>query len=321
MGFETEIGWCDCTHNEWIGCAKISRGCRFCYAESLENRWHPATDGRRGANVWGRKAPRRLTSDSNRRKPFTWNRKAQKSGLPLRVFASSLADVFEDHPMLPPWRTGLFHTIEETPWLRWMLLTKRIDLVAAMTAEAWGTDWPTNVWLGTSVERQREADERLPHLLNIEGPAERFISAEPLVNAVVIGEHLNTARYPLSLLIVGGESGQKASPMHPDWARSLRDESAKFDVPFHFKQWGKWGTRQPDEWRPKDWYHNPGRNIVVSLDGSIKPIGDFTGAEPATDLFMYGVGKGAAGRELDGRTHDGVVRSWAAEVGLELAVT
>lgn len=329
MGFGTEIGWCDCTFNGWIGCAKISRGCRFCYAETQERRWHPADDGRRSASVWGRNATRRRTTDANWRKPLTWNRQAQATGLPLRVFSASLADVFEDHPLLPPWRADLFRLIEATPWLRWMLLTKRIDLVEAMTAEAWGTTWPSNVWLGTSVEGQREADTRLPVLLNLEGPAERFVSAEPLLEQVVVAGHLNTARYPLSLLIVGGESGRKARPMHPAWARSLRDQADTADVPFHFKQWGEWGLV------PKvdgDGRYLNSQSITLADDGTVYQPGDLSwpdgprtgeairaGHDRADLHALYRVGKTAAGRELDGRTHDGVVRSWAAEVGLEVA--
>ncbi len=294
--FRTEIGWCDCTHNHWIGCAKISRGCRFCYAESQERRWHPANDGRRAASVWGRNAARRLTAEQNRRKPRSWDRQAAAQGWPLRVFSASLADVFEDHPMLPPWRADLFRLIEETPHLRWMLLTKRIELVAAMTAEVWGTDWPSNVWLGTSVEGQREADDRLPVLLDIEGPAERFVSAEPLLEPVVIDGHLNTARYPLSLLIAGGESGTQARPMSLDAARSMRDQATDADVPFFFKQWGTWC---PPSQLPQDTF-------------TTWEAGHGTSAHDVTLPWRFS--KKASGRLLDGVLHDGVVRSWAAEL-------
>lgn len=320
MGSMTEIGWCDCTFNGWIGCAKISRGCRFCYAESQERRWHPAQDGRRSADVWGRNATRRRTADSNWLKPRTWNKQAQAAGEPLRVFSASLADVFEDHPALPPWRADLFHLIEETPWLRWMLLTKRIDQVEAMTAEVWGRDWPANVWLGTSVEGQPEADERLPILLNTEGPAERFVSAEPLLEPVVCTGHLNTARYPLSLLIVGGESGAKARPMHPDWPRSLRDQAAAADVPYHFKQWGEFAPYGVGEDTPAG-VRGPVTLIAPNGTRHSPKLGALA---PAGSVQLARYGKTRGGRTLDGRTHDGVVRSWAAEMaaaGRELVTT
>ncbi len=292
MGAVTEIGWTDHTHNEWVGCAKVSRGCRWCYAEASERRWHPATDGRRTADVWGNRAARRLTSDTNRRKPYTWNRAAQKAGVPARVFAASLADVFEDHPDAHRYRPGLFTTIEKTPCLRWMLLTKRIDLVEAMTVERWGRDWPRNVWLGTSVEGQAEADARLPVLLNMVGPAETFASAEPLLEPTRIGTHLATGRRPLSLLIGGGESGPKARYNNlVTAARLLRDDAAEHGVPFYWKQWGTFvDCSQLPAAARAGLAHEPGH------------------PEP------HRMGKGRAGRLLDGRTHDGVVESYRLEL-------
>lgn len=308
MGFLTEIGWCDHTFNGWVGCAKISRGCRFCYAELQERRWHPAGDGRRSADVWGRNAQRRRTAPSTWNGPRTWNRKAQKAGRPARVFASSLADVFEDHEQLDPWRSDLFHLIEETPWLRWMLLTKRIDLVAAMTAEAWGTDWPGNVWLGTSVEGQPEADQRLPILLNTDGPAERFASAEPLIERTTVARHIRAGAHPLSLIIVGGESTKKARPMHPDWAHQLLDEAIDTGVPASFKQWGEYTPFQPDgDPEPTLWL-NPDTAKTAQPGSPLLADGDWQG--------MWGVGKGKAGRQIGGRTWDGVVASWAEEMEL-----
>ena len=130
----------------------------------------------------------------------------------------------------------------------------------------WGGEqpWPLcNVWLGVSVEDQARADERIPDLLATPA-AKRFISAEPLLGPIDIavamltdaglevlfakyeaGE-LRNGRGSLDWVIVGGESGAGARPMHPDWARSLRDQCAAADVPFFFKQWGEWIGA--DEW-------------------------------------------------------------------------
>lgn len=306
MGFQTEIGWTDGTFNAWIGCAKISRGCRFCYAESQERRWHPAQDGRRSAEVWGRTALRRRTSPGNWAKPRHWNKLAEKAREPYRVFGFSLADVFEDHPMLPPWRKDFFDLVEATPWLRWMLLTKRIDLVEEMTAEQWGTDWPDNVWLGTSVEGQSEADDRLPILLNINGPKERFASAEPLLEPTTVARHLAAATHPLSLLIAGGESGLKARPMDPAWALKLVDEAYAAGVPLFFKQHGEYRGYAPDDNRPPTLWLNRDTAVTVRSETDVPDTGDW--------LAMYRLGKAAAGRELDGRTYDGVVESWAREM-------
>lgn len=294
MGFSTEIGWTDSTFNPWLGCVKISWACRFCYAEASQRRWAPAAGGRR-ADVWGRNAPRRRTSAQYWRKPLAWNRKAQQARRPLRVFCASLADVFEDHPMLPPWREDLFTLTEATPWLRWMLLTKRIDLVENMTAARWGHDWPTNVWLGTSVEGQPEADARLSILLNLTGPTERFVSAEPIRAPFSVAPHLSGHRYPLSLLIGGGESGRSARYDRLDVAaRQLRDETAAAGVPFMWKQWGEYA---PCDQLPAQ----VAQQLAATRDLS-RPH-----QEP------HRVGKGRAGRLLDGRTHDGVVASWAAQ--------
>lgn len=296
----TEISWCNHTYNHWIGCAKISAGCRFCYAEAFDNRFN-SDDQRRTSTFWGRLAPRRATSPSYRARPYTWNRKAAKTGIPVRVFTASLSDVFEDHPMLPAWRAELFETIEKTPHLRWMMLTKRIDLVEEMTASVWGKDWPKNAWLGTSIEHQKAADERLPILLNLAGPAERFVSAEPLLKRTVVGDHLDSGQFPLSLLIAGGESGANARyDQFDEAARSLRDEAAARQVPFHFKQWGNAAAfgQLPIETR-------------TSLIEKLGRLPDFD--------EVFAVGKKRSGRLLDGRTHNGVVASWAAEVGLEVA--
>jgi protein gp37 len=290
VGAVTEIGWCDHTFNPWIGCARVSPGCRFCYAEALDKRW--------GNSAWGSKGVRRRTSEANWKQPRTWNRRAAAAGIPMRVFSASLADVFEDHEMLAPIRADLFHLIEATPWLRWMLLTKRIGLVQEMTALAWGEDWPTNVWIGTSMEDQRRVDERLPVLLSLKGPAERFVSAEPLLEPITVAEHIATAPNKLSLLIGGGESGPHARyDRLVEAARTLRDESASLDVPFSWKQWGE---------------HVECAQMTAQTRELVSAKHDLT--RPHKD--PHRVGKTKAGRLLDGVTHDGVVASYAAEVGL-----
>lgn len=296
MGALTGIAWCDHTFNGWVGCAKISRGCRFCYAEAMERRWHP-DQVRRTANVWGRSADRRRTSPANWKTPYTWNRRAEKAGGPARVFGFSLGDVFEDHPQLPEWRQEFFTVVEETPFLRWMLLTKRINFVEEMTRTRWGTSWPANVWLGTSVEGQREADERLPTLLNLPGPAERFASAEPLLEPTTVAGHLAGGTYPLSLLIGGGESGAKArSNDAVGAARTLRGEATTARVPFFWKQWG--------EFVP----------CSQATPEALAVIGDHDRDHAGNPDHLHRVKKHLAGRHLDGQLHDGVVASWAAEV-------
>lgn len=186
MGETTDIGWTDHTHNEWEGCEKVSPGCKHCYAAvSTPVRVLRA----KGLEVWGpaQTTPRYLTSKANRRKPFAWNRAAKAEGVRRRVFCSSLSDVFEEHPMLDAWRAGLWRTIEACDGLDWQLLTKRPQNIMQMVPPSWLGAWPAHVWIGTTVEDQRRAEERIPHLLRV--PARvRFLSCEPLLEAVDLSE-------------------------------------------------------------------------------------------------------------------------------------
>lgn len=221
MGKQTSISWCDATFNPWWGCIKVSPGCNACYALDIAKRY--------GHDVWGPAAttPRRVFGPDHWREPLKWNAAATKAGQSARVFCASMADVFEDHPQLPPEREKLWKLIADTPMLDWLLLTKRPENVTRMAP--WGNDWPENVWLGTSVEDQRRAEERLPILAGI--PAKvRFISAEPLLGPV----EMRSIRLPIDpkfgtasvlnwfdWLIIGGESGPGARPFRQEWADDL----------------------------------------------------------------------------------------------------
>lgn len=174
--------------------------------------------------------------------------------------------------------------------------------------------WPLpNVWLGVSVEDQESADTRIPHLLAT--PAKvRFLSAEPLLGLVDLSSHLwgrpktcwdctkdvdcgcgyetrsSLGEPALHWVICGGESGPGARPMHPDWARGLRDQCAAAGVAFHFKQWGEWAPSESGE--------------AIGFDP------DIAEHDCAFDVLraetMRRVGKKSAGRLLDGVEHDGV---------------
>src|SRR5215207_6054449 len=114
-----------------------------------------------------------------------------------------MADVFEDRPELDVWRARLWELILATQELDWLLLTKRPELVSTMVP--WGERWPANVWLGTTVENQKWAEERLPHLVAVPA-AVRFISAEPLLGPLTIARWLENG---LDWVITGGESGPR----------------------------------------------------------------------------------------------------------------
>lgn len=318
MSETTGISWTDHTFNPWSGCTKVSPACANCYAANLP----PSM--RRGA-AWGPNAERVPASDAYWREPLKWNRRAEKTGTPELVFCASVADVFEDRSDLDPWRERLWTLIAETPHLRWLLLTKRPERMARW-ADA--HPWPVNAWAGTTVEDQERANERIPWLLRVPAPV-RFLSCEPLLGAVDLerirlaggrvavdvlrgwGPTNVTPRQKLadgavSWVIAGGESGHRARPMHPAWARSLRDQCAAADVPFHFKQWGEWAPGEDVEANGTDW---TGMYEENPDDGGAPkhywPDGTLHGRRcPGMDTGVLRVGKKRAGRLLDGVLHD-----------------
>ena len=241
-----------------------------------------------------------------------------------RVFCASLADVF-DNEIDPVWFTDLFELIEATPNLDWLLLTKRIGNVAKMVADGrwFPTHWP-NVWIGATICNQAEADRDIPKLLAVPA-AKRFLSMEPLLGPVdlslcncdkgskpgpggaggVTCPRCNGAGGRMvDWVIVGGESGYNARPMHPDWARSLRDQCDAAGVPFLFKQHGEWREPMPGE----EFDTSMGRAakppaFIISHDGSVRCFEDDRFIKPKV---VIRVGKKAAGRLLDGREWNGV---------------
>lgn len=220
MTSNTKIGWTDHTFSPWWGCARISPGCARCYADSLASRY--------GNELWRRHGDRRIVSEATWRNPLGWNRDAETAGRQALVFCASMADVFEGRTDLDEPRERLWKLIARTPWLRWQLLTKRPENVAAMVP--WGDDWPSNVLIGASVEDQRRADERIPHLVKL--PAMRFLSVEPLLGPV------NLDLDGISWVVVGGESGPKARPCGTDWIRAVRDQCAETETRLFVKQLG-----------------------------------------------------------------------------------
>ena len=236
-------------------------------------------------------------------------------------------------------RRRLFSLIDATPNLDWMLLTKRPEDVAAMMpvcnrcdgdGKAHGSDRPFewsgpgtypgpcpvckglprhNVWLGTTVENQQAADERIPHLLRVPAVV-RFLSCEPLLGPINLVPHRNadgevviSQGIDVDWVIAGGESGPHARPSHPDWFRSLRDQCQAAGVPFHFKQWGSWEPVTP-LYNGRDDTLEDGTEIIMQRDG----LWNERDGQPTDSRawLMRRVGKSSAGRMLDGRTWDEV---------------
>lgn len=277
MGKDSSIEWTHHTFNPWWGCTKVSPGCANCYAEAWAKRV--------GEKIWGAGENRRFFTKKHWAEPLKWNEEAKSDKVRKRVFCASMADVFEFRADLNPWREKLWQLIGQTEWLDWLLLTKRPQNILAKIP--WANDWPDNVWIGTTVEDQRRAEERLPILLKI--PAKcRFLSCEPLLGAVDLSPwttRLPRDLHPINWVIAGGESGANARAMLPSWARQLRDQCQQSNIPFHFKQWGHWAPISV----PK----TENKGIHAFWD-------DVMGIE----IFMEPKGKKIAGRRLDGLTWD-----------------
>ncbi|MBW6524461.1 phage Gp37/Gp68 family protein [Sphingomonas sp. RHCKR47] len=290
MAENSAIEWTDHTFNPWEGCQKVGPGCDHCYAETRNARFGGGT-----APNWGPGAPRRRTSHANWRKPLQWQADAAafhaEHGRRQRVFCASLADVF-DNAVNGAWRVDLASLILATPDLDWLLLTKRIGNAAGMLRDMFGRDVPANLWLGATIVNQDEADRDIPKLLATGGPRIRFLSMEPLLGPVdltqvrdgyvdalrgIEGGGTSTLRMvnEVDWVIVGGESGPGARPMHPDWLIGLRDQCEAAGTPFLFKQWGE---------------HLPVHVDKVTHSG----------------IEFRRIGKKAAGRRLHGVQHDGV---------------
>jgi protein gp37 len=241
MGETTAISWTDHTFNPWWGCERVSPGCQNCYAEAFAKRT--------GNAVWGKNADRRRFGDKYWNEPVKWNRQAEAAGVQRLVFCASMADVFEARADHAEDRARLWALIEATPHLTWQLLTKRPENVVGLVPARWmqqgsgfpGDDiydlWPHNVWIGTTVEDQQRANERLPKLLALPAPV-RFLSCEPLLGPVDLSPWLNIGFNAPEWVIVGGESGPKHRPLNLDHARGLRDQCAAACVPLLFKQVG-----------------------------------------------------------------------------------
>jgi protein gp37 len=186
-----------------------------------------------------------------------------------------MADIFEWRAELGPVRERLWKLVDDTPSLDWLFLTKRPHLVSRVVP--WNvTPWPSNVWLGTTVEDQKWAAKRIPHIAQ-SGAKTKFLSCEPLLGPLELTGWFR--QRVIDWVIAGGESGSGARPSNPEWFRSIRNQCSRYRVAFHFKQWG--------EWAPVD------RSAQES-----KPDG--------APVSLARLGKKVSGRVLDGKTWDGL---------------
>lgn len=309
MAETTHIEWADATANFWMGCTKLSPACDFCYAEAdWDLRKHRVQWGPHGDRDRVAAGPAVCRTVQRNAASFR-----EKHGRPPRIFINSLSDFADNHKSIQQeWRDAVWQAAQDCPDIILMILTKRPQNLGDYLPADWGRGYP-NVWMGTTVENQTEAERRIPELREIPA-SRRFLSCEPLLGSLdlnslglrTICDHKDAytewdtnaticsdceEETLIDWVICGGESGRNARPMHPDWARSLRDQCAAASVPFFFKQWG--------EWKP----------FIGWVDGASKYT-DASGSYNADKIYKWGdkiyavrSGKNNAGRLLDGVLH------------------
>lgn len=214
MSSNSKIEWTEATWNPVTGCTKISQGCKFCYAEVLALRLRAMGQARyaNGFEV--------TLQEDTLDLPLRWRE-------PRTIFVNSMSDLFhKDIPL--DYITKVFATMARATQHTFQVLTKRSDRLREVAHEL---PWPRNVWMGVSVEDQKQT-ARVHDLATVPAPV-RFLSVEPMLEEI--------PRLPLSgihWVIVGGESGRTPRPMDPAWVRGIRDQCADAGVAFFFKQWG-----------------------------------------------------------------------------------
>lgn len=336
MAKSSSIEWCDATINPCCGCTPVSPACDHCYAARMAHRlalnikippyFAGLTDN---AGKW--------TGQVNlhpqlMKQVLRWQK-------PRKIFVGSMTDLF--HEAVPDgFLDQIFAVMALAPQHTFMVLSKRpermreymehfVDDACRPTGCPIGGPLP-NVWLGVTAENQAMADERIPTLLDTPA-AKRFVSIEPTLGPLDLRSYLQDVIHQdeiglagrngplitanditdhdpwmrgLSWVICGGENGHGARPMHPDWARALRDQCSTADVPFFFKGWGEWTPYDPDAGVV------PNRSNgyswgTIRMDGMFFPeTTPWTGERGEEEAAMVRVGKHAAGRLLDGIQHD-----------------
>lgn len=223
MATNSAIEWTEVTWNPVTGCDRVAAGCDNCYALALAKRLKAM-----GADKYQKDGDPRTSGPG-----FGVTIHPASLDLPRRwrtpkiVFVNSMSDLF--HAKVPlTFVRDVFDVMRETPQHTYQVLTKRASRMAKVAEKL---EWPTNVWMGVSVE-SFDAVDRIEHL-RATPAAVRFLSCEPLLTAL---PSLNLS--DIDWMIAGGESGPNARPMDPAWVTDLRDQCEAADVAFFFKQWG-----------------------------------------------------------------------------------
>lgn len=276
MSDKSRIEWTDATWNPIRGCSRVSEGCRNCYAERMAARFSDPGQPYHGLAKRTRSGPRWtgkvVIVPGQLEQPQRWKE-------PRMIFVNSMSDLF--HESLTFEQIALVCVAMEcAPQHIYQILSKRAERMRRFFNEFWGPA-RANWWIGTSVEDQPTAIERIPELMHTRARI-RWISAEPLLGPIdltTIPECVDLTRGAVGGLpewvVAGGESGPGARPMHIDWVRALRDQCQAARIPFFFKQWGEWA-----------------------------PLGHLVDSFFAWKNIVKRSGKKKAGRILDGRTWD-----------------
>lgn len=220
MSETTSIQWCDSTLSPWYGCRKVSVCCENCCITS--------TPPYRMRGL--KHGSQRVRVENFADRAFKLDQKAKKLRKRLKVFPS-LCDIF-DREVQIPWRDQFWQTVQATPNLDWLILTKR---AADMESDLLHRPALPNVWLGVSVGCQADADKFIPHLQNTAATV-RFLSVEPLLEPVNL--RLSIPLHCINWVIVGGESGPHARPCNIDWIRDVVRQCREAQVPVFVKQLG-----------------------------------------------------------------------------------
>jgi protein gp37 len=234
-GINSGITWCDYTANLWWGCVGVSDGCDNCYAQKIAERF--------GSNLWGNSVPRKeiksVWKDLDK-----YQKIASKAGEIRKVFVGSMMDIFEkEMPLVDSkgnenknantgnLRFHLFYRIDrgDYPNLMFLFLTKRETNINKFIFDSWKTNPPENVMFGASVVDQESFDRVTKNLQDVKG--KKFLSIEPQLKPISLGNLSG-----IDWIIQGGESGQKRRPFDIEWARSMRDDCARLNIPYFFKQ-------------------------------------------------------------------------------------
>jgi protein gp37 len=210
----SRIEWTEATWNPTTGCTKISSGCVNCYAEKMAHRLKAM-----GAEKYSNGFKVTLHEDCLS-EPFNWKK-------PKVIFVNSMSDLF--HEKIPTeFIEKVFNVMNENPQHIFQVLTKRAERLNILNSQL---SWTSNIWMGVTVENI-ESKNRIDLLRNTNA-AIKFLSCEPLIS------DLKTIDLKgINWVIVGGESGPKARPMHEDWVLNIFQQCKDSDIPFFFKQWG-----------------------------------------------------------------------------------